>query len=424
MQSMKFELDDKPGLGPLLLYGLQWWIISLPSAVIMGVIVSRLHFGPDVWLQTVYMQKIFGLMGLVTIIQVLWGHRLPLVVGPATILLVGITASSSSSIDELYTAMCAGGAALAVLAYSGLLSRLRLFFTPRIVSIILILIAVTLTPTILRLVSGNPDTAARDASFAVLLVFFLLLLNKLLPGIWKSMTVLAGLFGGSFVYFLLDGFPVLPESGGAGQSFPLLGGFAFDPGTVLSFLFCYLALLINELGSVESIGQMLKVDDTGARIKHGAGIQGLANMAAGGLGVIGSVDYSMSAGVIAATGCASRYTLIPAGAGLALCAFFPGVIQLLSCIPAVVMGALMLYLMSTQMASGLSMLVARKAVTDFNSGVTVALPLMIGLVVAFAPPVVTTGMPELLRPILGNGFVMGTIAVIVLEHVVFAEKKA
>ena len=40
---MKYELNDKPGILPMLMYGLQWWIVSLPCVVIMGIIVSQLH---------------------------------------------------------------------------------------------------------------------------------------------------------------------------------------------------------------------------------------------------------------------------------------------------------------------------------------------------------------------------------------------
>ena len=53
---MKYELNDKPGILPMLMYGLQWWIVSLPCVVIMGIIVSQLHY-TDVAEQTFYLQK-------------------------------------------------------------------------------------------------------------------------------------------------------------------------------------------------------------------------------------------------------------------------------------------------------------------------------------------------------------------------------
>lgn len=69
---MKYALNDKPSLLPLLMYGLQWFVVSIPSIVILGVIVSQIHYS-DAIAQTLYMQKIFGIMGIALIIQVLWG---------------------------------------------------------------------------------------------------------------------------------------------------------------------------------------------------------------------------------------------------------------------------------------------------------------------------------------------------------------
>ena len=60
---MKYELNDKPGILPMLMYGLQWWIVSLPCVVIMGIIMSQLHY-TDVAEQTFYLQKLFGIMGI------------------------------------------------------------------------------------------------------------------------------------------------------------------------------------------------------------------------------------------------------------------------------------------------------------------------------------------------------------------------
>ena len=50
----------------MLMYGLQWWIVSIPCVVIIGIIVARLHYTDQVE-QIFYMQKLFGIMGLAMI---------------------------------------------------------------------------------------------------------------------------------------------------------------------------------------------------------------------------------------------------------------------------------------------------------------------------------------------------------------------
>jgi xanthine/uracil permease len=164
---------------------------------------------------------------------------------------------------------------------------------------------------------------------------------------------------------------------------------------------------------------MLGVKDTDKRCRRGVGLTGVMNVVAGGLGIIGPVNYSMSPGVIASSMCASRYTLIPAGAGLMLCAFVPSLIALLSAIPNTVIGVILLYLMGTQLAASFHMMTADKSASSFESGLVIGLPVMVALLFGVVPMGV---IPALLRPVVGNGFVMGVITVLILEHCVFRRK--
>lgn len=420
---MKYQLNDKPGLFPLFMYGLQWWIVSIPCVVIMGIIVAQLH-SPSLPEQIFYMQKLFALMGISLTAQLFWGHRLPLIIGPASVLLIGILSTISTGVDAVYTAILTGGLLLTILAFSGLLSRLQAIFTPRIIIVILCLIAFTLSPVILKLVFSDPQHTLLQLFFALILAFLMIIVNQLLPGIWKSTVVLFAIIAGSLLYYSLMGFPELTPlvSFPDAQPLSLLISLKFESGTIVAFIFCFIALIVNELGSIQAVGQMLNADQLQKRTTCGVGMVGLSNVLSGALGVIGPVDYSMSPGIIAATGCASRYTLIPAGIGLILCAFFPGFIQILNSIPPVVMGAVLLYLMASQLSAGFQLLTRNQCVSGFNSGMIIGFPLMIALLLSFAPADALNHLPAFIRPILGNGFVMGVIAVLLLEHIVFQKK--
>lgn len=230
---------------------------------------------------------------------------------------------------------------------------------------------------------------------------------------------------GSLIYFYIFNFPgqinVSYNINEIADSF-FIDKPEFDLGTILAFLFCFLAFIVNELGSIEAVALMLKADNIGKRVKNGVGIAGLSNIMSGIMGIIGSIDYSMSSGIISATGCASRFTLIPSGIGLIICAFLPQFIILLNYIPSIVMGALLIYLMAGQLSSGLSMVIEDKAVHNFNDGVIVGLPIMIAVLISFAPQSAMATIPSLIRPIIGNGFVIGVLFVLILEHTVFRKK--
>jgi xanthine/uracil permease len=335
--------------------------------------------------------------------------------------MIGIVASLSSGLEALYSSIFIGGLITSVIGFTNMLSRVRSLFTTRIVAVILILIAFTLSPVMLRLITSGEKPGIL-LLLAVVLVFLLIALNEVLKGALKSLTIALGLTVGSILYFLAYASGPSLEAIVHPTEKLFFIGFKFEVGTILAFLLCFFALTINEMGSVEAVGNILKADDMDNRLRRGVGVTGLGNAISGSMGVIGQVDFSMSAGLILATGSASRIAFIPAGVALIACAFLPSFVRILASIPLPVMGAVLLYTMVSQLAAGLSMLVQDKAITSYAQGITVGLPLMIGLLVAFAPIEVFEAYPSIVRPIISNGFVMGTLSVLFMEHVVYRKK--
>ena len=124
-----------------------------------------------------------------------------------------------------------------------------------------------------------------------------------------------------------------------------------------------------------------------------------------------------------ATSCASRYTVLPAAVAMIVLAFIPEAVSVLLTIPQPVMGVVLLYLMATQIAAGLHMMQTTSAVMSFKDGLTLAIPIMFTIVLSFAPQSAMQTIPSLLRPIVGNGFVMGIIIIMLLEHLFLKDKK-
>ena len=114
--NLKYGIDDRPRVGQLMLYSLQWFVLAV------AVVTTSLFIAVGSPAERVlYAQKVFALMGVATIVQVLWGHRMPIVVGPASVLLVGIITALASQgaevdTDKIYTAVVIGGAAVAALS--------------------------------------------------------------------------------------------------------------------------------------------------------------------------------------------------------------------------------------------------------------------------------------------------------------------
>lgn len=423
---MRYKLEDKPKLLPMILYGVQWWIVTVPALIVLGLVLAKLHFGADSVAQSLYMQKLFAILGVTLLVQIFFGHKLPLVVGPASVLLVGILASLSSSIPAIYTAIMIGGIVMALMAAAGLLKILQRLFTTRIIVTIMFLIPITLTPTILNLSFKSAMNPLFNLGFLLIITLLLIVLNRMLNGIWKSTTLIWGIILSSvFLYYfqLIPAEAVVASTQTSSVAYGWLIVPEFEFGVIFSFLFCAIAILIAEVGSIQAVGKMIGADQMEGRTKRGVIFSGLSSAVSGLFGVIGSTDFSLSPGIIAATRCASRFPFIVSGILLILCAFFPPLIQMLLLIPNVVMGVVLLYVMTTQFAAGFQMMVQQKAVIGFNDGVIIGMPLMVALLISFIPGEVTAQIPAIIRPLLGNSLVMGIVMVLVMEHLVLPTKK-
>jgi len=183
----------------------------------------------------------------------------------------------------------------------------------------------------------------------------------------------------------------------------------------------HVVLSVNDLGSIQSVNELLEVKDPDRRVTRGITLTGIANIASGIFGVIGPVNYSLSVGVFLSTGCASRFTLLPAAAITFALAFLPGVTGFISSVPSVVIGSLLIYIMTSQVAAGLIVVFRDKERTgfQFEKGLVIGLSLLLGTIVAFLPPDVIRYFPPFLRPILGNGFAVGIASALILEHIIF-----
>ena len=420
-RKFKYGLTDRPPFFESLSLGLQWFFVLIPGVIIIGNIVGRIEF-TGLFQQTLYLQKIAFVCAIVLLAQLFRGHRLPLIPGPSTILLVGILSSQGAAFSDIYSAILIGGGLLSLAGLTGLFGHVRRFFTTRVIAVVLLLIAFTLCPTILHLFTHGEGTASpfEGILFATGLTFAMILLHRLAGEAWRSHVILAGTLAGSLLYFLF--FPgALQVPGGTGPLFASLFenihlGLSFQPGLLFAFLICFIALAINDLGSIESLNVLLDLPEGSRRITRGITLTGLGNVLAGFFGVIGPVNYSMSPGLILSTGSAARFPLILSGIFLLFLSFSPTIIGLAGRIPSPVIGAVLLYITGSQIVAGLLIVFESSQTLDFEEGLIIGLPVLMGTMVAFAPPEVIQALPPSLRSILGNGFVIGVGSSLLLEH--------
>lgn len=416
---MKYNVDDKLPFGAMALYGMQWFILAIAVVttsvfVATGTPAEKLFFA----------QKLFAVMGVTGLVQVLFGHRLPIVAGPAAVLLVGVLSAigSGASSNAIYSSIAVGGALLLLLSFGGLLPYVQRLFSARSVIVILMLIALTLAPVIRDLIFPA-RASSEEHTFGLIFTFIALplmvLMNGRLRGVAKSLTIPITLALGSVAYGVCFGYE-LNTATSASLSTLFISGFEFDLGVMIAFIICYIALLINDIGSVESLGAMLGSDKMEDRLNRGIRLTGAMNIVAGALGVLGPVNFSMSPGVIASTRCSSRYALIPSTLLLIVCALSPDLIALLTAMPNTVIGVILLFLMGTQLAASFEMMHSTRAIASFSEALNVGLPLMVAMLCQLMPRGI---VPSVIEPLICNGFAMGVITTLLMEHVINRGKR-
>lgn len=428
---LEYGLEESPPPVTNLVLGLQWAFITISTIIILGKVIGAIHFA-DLQEEILYLQKLFFLTGATLIVQLLWGHRLPLISGPAAVLLIGMISSQGARMSAINTSIIIGGAFIAVAAATGMFGYIRKIFTSRVIAVVLLLIVFTLAPAIRDLMTGPSSGVSPllNITFSLSLAFAMLILHRILSGIWKTGLIFFSLLGASIVYFLL--FPDALDAR-AWMTGPQAELFFRDltirpdlvPGVLLSFLICYMALTVNDLGSIQALNEMLDPDRKGRRINRGIFTTGISNVASGFLGIIGPVNYSLSPGVIASTRCAARHPVILAGVFVLVLSPFPRLIGLMGGVPSVVIGGVMVYIMATQFAAGVQIALQDMPGGEFplESGIIIGMPVLLGNIVAFLSPEILENAPALLRPVLGNGFVAGVFGALFLEHIVFRKKK-
>ncbi len=447
---LAYGLEDRPGAGAGLLFGLQWLVLFLPLVVITSALFTRAA-GMDHAASLAFYTKTLIVCGLVMIVQPVFGHRLPLLDGPSAVLLLTSINLVGQGPDVVAGGMMVGGLLLFLTSLFHLHRPLIRLFTPNVVATVLLLIAVTMTPLLAPLFMGRSGAPPRFDLFAVVLTptgrlfdawrtalegdpvsaatalglcLAIAMAGFRLRGVWRTMSLFLGIAVGMGVMALLGRVDWTPLHGSAWLALP--GGGFFSPvsfrlSAALAFVVSYVALVINQVGSITAVQAVVGASDTESRTRRSLGLNGFFGVLAGWLGIIGPVSYSLSPGVIKVTGVGSRWPVAGAGVMCLAVAFSPLAAGLMAAVPGAVVAAALLVAMAGQLHVALDILMADGEVTARRITV-VGVPTLVGLVVALMPPSFWEMIPAELRGLAGNGLVMGVLLALVLEHVLLPRR--
>jgi xanthine/uracil permease len=135
------------------------------------------------------------------------------------------------------------------------------------------------------------------------------------------------------------------------------------------------------------------------------------------------VSLSISPGIVLVTRVASRYVLTMSGAIMIVCAFIPKLWALLTAVPPSVIGSVLFVALSSQLLMGIHVMLSGKGTIERRDYFTVGIPILMGAMTSIIPKPFFQLFPNVIASLVGNSLVMGILFSLLLEHVLFRQRK-
>lgn len=419
-----YAADERPPALALLLLGLQHAATAM-AFIAYVLVAARLANLDQTATQNLVAVSLLG-MALATGLQA-WGGRLgsglllvhmpdPFMIALAVVLLASHGQGGLASATIIY--------AISSLAIAPLIRYLRPVFPPSVVGTVICIGGLGLVAPSLRqslgLAQGQWQPDGASALIATVTLGCIVILS-----IWgnkglRIMSVLLAMAAGIGLAALLG---TLGHADGL-HSAPLLAmpqistpAFNLDIGMIAATILIAVLTQLDTLGSVTMMEKMEDADWKRANmqaISGGIRANGLGDFCMGLLGSFPSCTCSANIALAYATRCTSRYIGLVAAGLLALAAFLPQLTLALTLTPAPVLGAIGLYAACFLMVFGMELAMSRAI--DSRTIFAVGLSLGGGIAVMQMPELVQQA-PEALRFLLGEGFVITGLVVILLNLV-------
>lgn len=419
--------DDKPGsVRDNLLYSVQWILIMI-YPVVWGYAIVGAGLGLSGNILAEYMGRIVLMIGLSTLIQALYGHRLSMISGPNIIPSLAIIAALGVGGEEYavqsFNAYIVAGIIVAVLGYMGIFSHIGSIWTPLTQGSMVLMVGLVTSFSGMELLAANQASWTYYTGIALAFMCgYLSIYGKgILASIPVLITILLGyiifMVSGRFDWELVNSMPVLlmPKLFPFGTKIPPVD-------LIVTMTVVHIFSAVNVYGNVQGYSGILGIQLPKPREKKYFGVFGIIEGTLTGiLGVPGYAPYGENLGFLLLTRVASRYFIIVAGLGFIVLSFFGKIAGLMAAMPKEVAGAILLGVASTLIGIGAD---SMKKAESFG----IREIFIVGFSVFFAlgtsrlPGAFFESFPRIVGTILSNPVILVIIIVVLLEQTAFRKK--
>ncbi|RWZ54778.1 uracil permease [Halobacillus fulvus] len=409
----------------------QWFVFLLASSVALPIVIGSI-FELDFAQISGLMQRTFFVVGVTSFLQGAFGHRLPIMEGPAGlwISIFAVMAYTGAEAGKSYTetlqmleaTMLCTGAFLLIFGIFRFSHKVLFVFTPLVTGAFLFLLTVQLSGTFLRGMLGIQQEVEAihltEAGIAFFTFFLVLGLSMFGKGALKSYAVLLGIVIGWLTFEAVIGREANQTDVAVFEMPEWLawGPPSFDWSVLPLAFVTAVILLSNIVASVVAVSQSIhgKPSYTYSQVDRGSSFLGVTHGITAMFSSVANVPLASSSGFIDLTGQKSKRPFLYASLLLVIIAFFPPLVAFISNIPSPVANAALLATFVQLMGLGISNIASEHL--DQRRLTIIGVSFLLGIGLMFLPAEVFQGMPALVQNLLSNGLLVGTVMVIILEQ--------
>ncbi|MDR2296390.1 MAG: purine/pyrimidine permease [Clostridiales Family XIII bacterium] len=433
MTGLRYGLNDNVRGKTLWFYGVQHLVFFVAGTTIMPIAVGA-RLGMSQTEIAAMLQRSFLLFGVTTFLQVKFGHKYPIMDGPAglwtsmMLIMAAATAGAGKPLAdlraELEPAIMVAGAVIALVALLGLLKWVIKLFTPIVNGVIITTMVLQMSITLVGGVVGisGEDRVVDGKSLAVSFITaaVILFVTMYMKGFLQSIATLMGVTVG-WLCAAAAGLWVTSAAGGGLFSLPealAWGRPALNLGIMASCVIGELLLMSMTFASVSSMGSALgeKVDER--VMGRSLLLQGFATILSGIFPAVPPMPYISSTGVVLMTGVASKKPFILACVMIIVFGLISPVSLFLASMPALVAYSTTIVIFALIFGQGLREF--KKCAMDNRESYIIGISMILGIGTMFLPSGAFSILPQSLELILSNGLVVGTVSAMLLERLLRA----
>jgi xanthine/uracil permease len=410
------------------LASIQWTLFMLA-----GCVVAPITIGEAFQLSQVeiihFVQRALFVMGIVSILQSLFGHQLPIIEAPAAVwwgiflLFAGLATSpeeGSDILQMLLVGVLISGILFVLLSLTGIIKYVRKLFTPLVTGTYFVLLVAQMSGPFIKGILGigylSPMLEWKTAAAGVITTICAVLMARSRVNSLRIYSVLWAIFGGWILFALMnlnqsmttvqDRFFSIP------QIFPW-GIPQYSSDILLVSIITTLLLMTNLVASIEAVEKA--VESPSRPVERSSGFfLGFSQMLSSVFATISFIPVSYTAGFILTTRMKERLPFILGSCLILLISFFPSISMFFSLIPVPVAYAAMFISFAQMLGLGLK---------DYTTGplderriVTIGISLMVGIGCMMIPVSSLSGIPPIFVTFLSNGLAMGVVTCILIEQ--------